>query len=52
MKLRVLTSAFALVSALTLSAQSHQMEVKTAKLGAPVQSTMYGIFFEDRKSVV
>ena len=23
------------------------MEVKTAKVGAPVQSTMYGIFFED-----
>ena len=47
MKLRTLTSAFALASALTMSAQSHVMEVKTAKLGAPVQSTMYGIFFED-----
>ncbi len=47
MKLKVLSSAVALASALTLSAQSHEMEVKTAKLGAPVQSTMYGIFFED-----
>ena len=47
MNLRTLTSAFALASALTMSAQSHVMEVKTAKLGAPVQSTMYGIFFED-----
>jgi len=47
MNLRSLTSAFALASALTMSAQSHVMEVKTAKLGAPVQSTMYGIFFED-----
>ena len=47
MKLKVLTSTFALASALTMSAQTHMMEVKTAKLGAPVQSTMYGIFFED-----
>ena len=47
MKIKFLTSAFALASALTMSAQSHVMEVKTAKLGAPVQSTMYGIFFED-----
>ena len=47
MKIKFLTSAFALASVLTMSAQSHVMEVKTAKLGAPVQSTMYGIFFED-----
>ena len=37
----------ALVSTLTLSAQSHVMELNTKKLGAPVQPTMYGLFFED-----
>ena len=34
-------------AALTASAQSHVMDVKANKLGAPVQSTMYGLFFED-----
>ena len=33
-------------SALTVQAQ-HVMDVNTKKLGAPVQSTMYGLFFED-----
>ena len=47
MKLRFLTGALALVSCLSLSAQSHTMEVNTKKLGAPVQPTMYGLFFED-----
>ena len=47
MKLRFLSCAFALVSCLSLSAQSHMMEVNTKKLGAPVQPTMYGLFFED-----
>ena len=47
MTLKLLTSALALTASLTLSAQSHVMEVKTNKVGAPVQSTMYGIFFED-----
>ena len=47
MKLRLLSCAFALVSCLSLSAQSHMMEVNTKKLGAPVQPTMYGLFFED-----
>jgi alpha-L-arabinofuranosidase len=37
----------AFVSALTLSAQTYVMDVNTKKLGAPVQPTMYGIFFED-----
>ena len=32
---------------LTVSAQSHVMEVNTKKLGAPIQPTMYGLFFED-----
>jgi alpha-L-arabinofuranosidase len=47
MKLKTLTCAFALSSALAASAQSHVMELKTNKLGAPVQNTMYGLFFED-----
>ena len=32
---------------LTASAQTHVLDVNTKKLGAPVQPTMYGIFFED-----
>ena len=47
MKLRFFSCAFALFSCLSLSAQSHLMEVNTKKLGAPVQPTMYGLFFED-----
>ncbi len=38
----------ALAVAASLSAQAqHVLDVQTQKLGAPVQSTMYGIFFED-----
>ena len=47
MKLRFSASFLAFFSALILSAQTHVMEVNTKKLGAPVQPTMYGIFFED-----
>ena len=32
---------------LVASAQTHVLDVNTQKLGAPVQPTMYGIFFED-----
>ena len=32
---------------LAASAQTHVLDVNTKKLGAPVQPTMYGIFFED-----
>ena len=32
---------------LVASAQTHVLDVNTKKLGAPVQPTMYGIFFED-----
>ena len=45
MKLRFSVSFLTLFSALILSAQTHMMEVNTKKIGAPVQSTMYGIFF-------
>ena len=47
MKLKFSVSFLTLFSALTLSAQTHVMEVNTKKIGAPVQPTMYGIFFED-----
>ena len=46
MKQCFLTCALALTS-LTASAQSHVMDVNTKKIGAPIQSTMYGLFFED-----
>ncbi len=43
---KVLTLLLFAVS-LTAGAQTHVMDVNTQKLGAPVQPTMYGIFFED-----
>ena len=47
MKKRILTCAIALIAVLTVSAQTYVMDVNTKKLGAPIQPTMYGIFFED-----
>ena len=44
--MRNLSLALALAASLSAQAQ-HVMDVQTQKLGAPVQSTMYGIFFED-----
>ncbi len=46
MNLKLISCAFAFAGVLSAQAQ-HVMEVKTAKLGAPVSSTMYGLFFED-----
>ena len=46
MKSRLLTCALTLTVTLAASAQ-HVMDVNTKRMGAPVQSTMYGIFFED-----
>ena len=43
---KLLTCAFALSLAMASYGQS-TMDVNTKKLGAPIQSTMYGIFFED-----
>jgi alpha-L-arabinofuranosidase len=37
----------ALASTLTMTAQTHVMDVNTKKVGAPIQKTMYGLFFED-----
>lgn len=45
---RSLFSALALCMGMSLNAQSpHEMVVKTSKPGAEIQSTMYGLFFED-----
>ena len=43
---KILTLCLLAVS-LSASAQTHVLDVNTKKLGAPVQPTMYGIFFED-----
>ena len=47
MKLRNLILGASLVVSASAMAQDNTITVQTAKLGAPVQSTMYGIFFED-----
>ena len=47
MNLRLLTCAASLSAALSLTAQTFVMDVNTKKLGATIQPTMYGIFFED-----
>ena len=45
---RVLMSAFVLSAGMALNAQNaHQMVVQTNKIGAEIQPTMYGLFFED-----
>ena len=46
MKLKQILSALALATAMTAQAQ-HVMDINTKRLGVPVQSTMYGLFFED-----
>jgi hypothetical protein len=46
MKKRLLTMAVVMGTALSSWAQL-AMDVNTKKLGAPIQKTMYGIFFED-----
>ena len=47
MKLKALSVALAFTAALSAQAADHVMDVKTQKLGAPIQPTMYGLFFED-----
>ena len=47
MTLKSFCCALALSSTLGMTAQTHVIDVKTSKLGAPVQPTMYGLFFED-----
>ncbi len=47
MKKTLLTCALALSSLLPSFGQQHVMEINTKKVGAPIQETMYGFFFED-----
>ncbi len=47
MKLRQFLLGTMLMTAAGMAAQDNVITVQTAKPGAPVQSTMYGIFFED-----
>lgn len=44
---RVLLASFALVAGLSIQAQTNEMIVQTNKIGAQIQPTMYGLFFED-----
>lgn len=46
-KHKMLFTALALSAGVALHAQTNEMVVQVGKLGAPVQSTMYGLFFED-----
>ncbi len=45
--MKLLSSIVALSLSVAATAQTHQFDINTKKLGAPIQSTMYGIFFED-----
>lgn len=47
MKIRNILLSACLAAGASASAQDNTITVETAKLGAPVQPTMYGIFFED-----
>ena len=44
---RIFLTASALLFGLAAFAQTHRMDIDLKKVGAPVQPTMYGIFFED-----
>jgi len=47
MKSRLFTCALALTACLSGQAQTHVLDIQTNKVGAAVQNTMYGMFFED-----
>ena len=44
---KLLSSALLLTATLTSATAQNVLDVSTKKTGAPIQSTMYGIFFED-----
>ena len=46
-KFIIFLSALAGLTAFTAKAQSYQLDIDLKKVGAPIQSTQYGIFFED-----
>ncbi len=45
--MRKLATISLLAISLTAAAQTHVIDINTKKLGAPIQPTMYGLFFED-----
>ena len=47
MNLKTFIASLALASSLCANAQTNVMEVNTKKIGAAIQPTTYGIFFED-----
>ena len=47
MKIRTILTTLALALALSANAQVNQLDINLKKVGAPIQPTMYGIFFED-----
>lgn len=46
-KITGLMATLALFAGMTLQAQTNQMVVNAKKVGAEIQPTMYGLFFED-----
>lgn len=42
-----LMAALALTAGVAVQAQTNELVIQTKKVGAPIQSTMYGLFFED-----
>lgn len=44
---KILTAALGVLAATTMATAQNIMELNTAKKGAPIQPTMYGLFFED-----
>ena len=46
-KFIIFLSALAGLTAFTAKAQSYKLDIDLKKVGAPIQSTQYGIFFED-----
>ena len=47
LKRQLFIALFASMTSVFLSAQTMVMDVNTKKAGAPIQNTMYGLFFED-----
>lgn len=47
MKTKGLLTTMALAVGMTLQAQTHEFVIQTKKVGAEIQPTMYGLFFED-----
>ena len=46
-KYQGLLATIALSAGMSLQAQNHELVIQTKKLGADIQPTMYGLFFED-----